>query len=249
MEKVSVIIISKNEAPNIKESLKSIQWAHEIILVDSGSSDDTIIIAKEFTSKIYYRKFDNFSSQKNFAISKCSYNWIFSLDCDEVVSDALKQSILSAIKETRGYSAFRVKRINKMFGKVLHFAAGRDFPVRLFKKGDCEFVQPVHEFLEVRGEVGGLEGELLHNTTADIKTEFEKTDAYTELEAKWVLERNTRSTFLKIFLYPIAIFLKIYIFNKGLLDGYQGLMYAFVSARYVYIKYLKARRLFKSLKI
>lgn len=245
---ISIIIIAKNEDKNIKNALASVKWADEIIVVDSGSRDKTLEIAREFTDKIYYRKFDDFSSQKNFALSKCSYNWIFSLDCDELVSETLQRDILSAVKVNTKYAAFRVKRINKLFGKVLYHAAGNDFPIRLFKKENSKFIQPIHEFLEVTGAIGVLNGELLHNTTSDIKSEFYKTDAYTELEARWLLERNLKPTIFKIIFYPTAVFLKIYIFYKGLLDGQAGFLYAFVSARYSLIKYIKARKLSKNCK-
>jgi 2-polyprenyl-3-methyl-5-hydroxy-6-metoxy-1,4-benzoquinol methylase len=243
---LSAVIIAKNEAQRIKEALQSIAWADEIIVVDSGSIDGTVDIAREYTNRIYTRNFDDFSSQKNFAISKCSYNWVFSLDCDEVVSEELKRSITSAIGAQQQYDAFKVKRLNKLFGKVLRYAAGNDFPVRLFRKDKARFIQPIHEFLQVDGKIGVLEGYLQHNTTENIKSEFDKTDSYTELEARWLLERNIRPTFFKNFIYPLLVFLDIYIGKRGFLDGTRGLVYAFVSSRYIFIKYLKARKLAKN---
>lgn len=243
MNKLSVIIITKDEAKRIKNTLNSVKWADEIIVVDSLSEDETVRAAREFTDKIYLRKFDNFSSQKNFAISKCSNEWIFSIDADEVASEKLKEEIIKTINAPSKYSAYKVRRVNRVFGKILPYAAGNDFPIRLFKKEKAKFVQPIHEFLEVRGQTGILDGELFHNTTADIKAEFDKTEQYTELEARWLLERNIRPYLYKLLFYPVFVFVNIYIINKGILDGFPGLLYALVSARYSFIKYRKARKL------
>jgi 2-polyprenyl-3-methyl-5-hydroxy-6-metoxy-1,4-benzoquinol methylase len=248
MSKLSVIIIAKNEEARIKTVLESVAWADEVIVVDSESTDNTVKLAKDFTDKVYSRKFDDFSSQKNFAISKCINEWVFSLDCDEVVTEQLKKSIESAINNPNGFCAFKTERVNRLFGKILKNATKGDFPIRLFLKSKAHFIQPIHEFLEVHGDVGVLKGQLLHNTTENIKSEFDKTDSYTELEARWVLERNTRPTYFKIFFYPLWIFFNIYFLKKGFLDGRCGFLFAYVSARYTFIKYLKAKKLSRNKK-
>ncbi|MFA5008035.1 MAG: methyltransferase domain-containing protein [Candidatus Omnitrophota bacterium] len=248
MSKLSVILIAKNEELRIKAALESIKWADEIIVVDDKSADKTISIAKAFTDKVYSRKFDNFSSQKNFAISKCSNDWVFSLDCDESVTEELKNSIISAINNPGNFCAFKVERLNRLFGKILKNATKGDYQTRLFLKDKAHFTQPIHEFLDVNGSVGALEGKLLHNTTENIKSEFDKTESYTELEARWVLERNTRPTYFKIFFYPLWTFSNIYFLKKGFLDGFAGLLFAYVSARYTFVKYLKAKKLSRNKK-
>lgn len=246
--KISIAIIVKNEEKRIREALNSVKWADEIVVIDSESVDNTVKIAKEFTDKVYSRKFDDFSSQKNFAISKCTNDWIFSLDCDEVVTEQLKNSIDEAINDPNGFCAFKAERINRLFGKVLKNATKGDFPTRLFLKNKAHFTQPIHEFLEVEGRVGLLKGKLLHNTTENIKSEFDKTDSYTELEARWVLERNIRPTYFKILFYPLWTFSNIYFLKKGFLDGFAGFLFAWVSARYTFIKYLKAKKLSRNKK-
>jgi ubiquinone/menaquinone biosynthesis C-methylase UbiE len=245
MSELSVIIIAKNEEKKLSSALDSVRWADEIVFLDSGSADMTVEVAKRYTDRIYNREFDDFSSQKNFAISKCSNDWIFSIDCDEIVSDRLKEAIIEAIKKPSGCTAYKVKRINKIFGKILNHAAGDDYPVRLFKKDRAEFIQPIHEVLRVSGSIGLLDGELLHNSTEDIRSEYAKTDQYTELEAKWVLEKNSSFLLFRMLLCPLAVFFNISIVKAGILDGYKGLLYGFVSARYSFIKYIKALRLFK----
>jgi len=248
MSKLSVIIIARNEAPRIKTALESVAWADEIIVVDSESSDATVQIAKSFTDKVYSRKFDDFSSQKNFAISKCSNDWVFSLDCDEIVSLQLKDALINVVKASNACSAFRVKRINKIFGKVLAHAAGNDFPVRLFRKDKARFIQPIHEFLLIDGEVSLLDGDLFHNTTSSAQLELDKTEQYTDIESRFLLERNVRPSVFKIFFYPAAIFFNITLLKKGFLDGKAGLLYAWFSARYAFVKYCKARKVIKDAK-
>jgi len=242
MNKISVIIISKNEENRISSALESVKWADEIIVVDSGSADRTLDIAKKYTDKIFYRKFEDFSSQKNFAISKCNNRWVFSIDCDEVVTSALKEAIISAVN-CPSYDAYRVKRVNRLFNRILSHSTGGDLPVRLFKKDRARFIQPIHEFLKVDGKTGSLDAELIHNTTQDMSSEYRKTDNYTELEAVWLLDRNIKPRLFKLIIYPALVFLRIYLIKKGFLDGLSGLAYAYASARYSFIKYQKARRL------
>jgi glycosyltransferase involved in cell wall biosynthesis len=248
MNKLSVILIAKNEESRIRAALTSVKWADEIVLVDSESTDATVDIAKEFTDKIYLRKFDDFSSQKNFAVSKCTNKWVFSLDCDEIVPEELKSSIVSALKDAGNFCAFKVERANRLFGKILKNATKGDFPVRLFLKDKARFIQPIHEYLDADGNIGTLKGKLLHNTTENIKAEFDKTENYTELEARWVLERNIRPTYFKMLFYPLWTFSSIYFFKKGFLDGFAGFLFASVSARYTFVKYLKAKKLSRNKK-
>ncbi|MDD4013841.1 MAG: methyltransferase domain-containing protein [Candidatus Omnitrophica bacterium] len=243
MVKVSVVLITRNEESRIRKALGSVRWADEIIIVDSGSSDNTLKIAGEFTDKVYCRDFDDFSSQKNFAVSKCGNEWVLSLDADEVVSERLKSDIQRAVEAPEGRVAFAVKRVNRLFGGVLLHSGGGDYPVRLFLRGKARFVQPIHEYLHVDGKIGRLEGELIHNSTADIVSEYRKTDEYTDMEAVWLLKRNIRPSLLKMIFFPPAVFLKLYFAKMGFLDGMAGLIYAAVSARYCFVKYVKARKL------
>lgn len=245
MGKISVMIITKNEETRIENALKSAQWADEIVVVDSFSTDKTIEIAKKFTDHIYKRTFDDFSSQKNFALSKCSNDWVFSLDSDECISPELRESISAIINSSSADSAYKAKRINKIFGKDLRHAAGNDYPLRLFRKEKAHFMQPIHEVLDINGTIGILSGDLTHISTPDVRSEFDKTERYTEHEARWLLERNIRPSLLKLYLYPVGTFINIYILKKGFLDGYAGFLFSLVSARYSFIKYFKARRLFK----
>ena len=245
MAKISVAIITKDEGKRLADALRSVEWADEVVVVDSGSSDNTLDVAKGFTDKVYARQFDDFSSQKNFAASKCSNEWVFSLDADEVVSEGLRDMILSAAAYPGEYSAFSVRRVNRLFGKVLSHSAGADYPVRLFIKDKASFRQPIHEYLKVDGKTGRLEGELMHNSTQSIRSEYEKTDMYTDMEARWMLENNMKPGIFKFLVYPFLMFIKLYFFKLGILEGKEGLVYAFVSARYSYVKYAKARRLAK----
>ena len=246
MDKISVMIIAKNEESRIREALQSAEWADEIVVVDSFSNDRTVEIARQFTDKIYQRTFDDFSRQKNFALSKCSNSWVLSIDCDERISPRLQKSIVSAVDSSSGFSAYKVKRINRIFGRELKHAAGNDYQIRLFKKEDARFLQPIHEVLGIKGDIGVLEGELMHISTTNIESEFSKTEQYTEYEAKWLLERNIRPSIIKLYFYPVFVFMNLFVLRRGFLDGYAGFLFAIVSARYSFIKYLKARRLFKN---
>lgn len=245
MVKVSVAMIVKNEGAKLAKALRSVQWADEIVIVDSGSSDNTLEVAKGFSAKVYDRVFDDFSSQKNFAAEKCGNEWILSLDADEEVSEGLRDLILKTVEDPGDGAAFSVKRVNRLFGKILSHSAGNDYPVRLFRKGKARFVQPIHEYLDVEGRTGRLEEALHHNSTVDLAAEYNKTDRYTDLEAAWILEKNVSPSIFKMLIFPVLMFLKLYVIDRGFLDGIEGLLWAGVSARYCFVKYSKARRLSK----
>jgi len=245
MAKLSIAMITKNAQTKIEAALSSAAWADEIVIVDSYSSDKTRDITAKFTNKIFLREFDDFSTQKNFALSKCSHEWVFFLDSDEIISKELKEKIKQAI-DFSGEYVYAVKRENKLFGKILRFAAGNDWPVRLFKKGCAKFAQPIHEYLKTDCQILKLNAVLIHDTIRDTKEDNAKTVLYTEYEAKWLLERGKKPTLIKLIFYPIITFLRIYLFKFGFLDGKPALMYAWYSARYSFIKYFKARKLIKN---
>ncbi|MGQ9644105.1 MAG: glycosyltransferase family 2 protein, partial [Ignavibacterium sp.] len=133
MNKISVIIITKNEVRNIGDCLESVKWADEIIVVDSGSEDETISIAKRFTDKVLINEWKSFAHQKSFAMNQAVNEWILSIDADERVSDKLKEEILNS--ELNQFDGYRIKRENYFLGKLIRGCGwGNDYQLRLFRK-------------------------------------------------------------------------------------------------------------------
>ena len=243
--KLSAVVITKNEEKNIEECLMALTFADEIVVVDSGSSDRTIEVASKFTKNVFSHPFENFGAQKNFALS-CSFGeWILFVDADERVSEDLRKDILAALNASTEQVAYRIRRKTYFTQKRLHFSGTQDDrPVRLFRRGSGRFEQPIHEFYKCEGPVGDLSGPLIHHTTPTTAVEISKTDFYTNLEARFLKDRNVKPGWrhsIKHFL----VFLNLYFRKLGLLDGMAGLRFAYFSAIYSRRKYQKLNDLIR----
>ncbi len=240
MEKVSVIVITKDEELSLKECLESVKDFDEIIVVDSGSSDKTVDIAKEYTTKVFNREFDDFSSQKNFAIAQCKNNWVLSLDADEVVSKEFKDRIRKIkLNDKAGY---RIKRDTYIFGKLLKYGGHcNDMPLRLFNKRKGDFLQPIHEFVKISEPTGLIYEPILHYSSHDLNEYIKKLNLYTDLEVKFLLERNCRFYYARMLLYPVLKFIQRYLLQRGFLDGFEGLAFYILSGFYEFVKWIKYR--------
>lgn len=242
--RLSATLIVKNEERNLHECLSRLRFADEIIVVDSGSSDCTVEIAKQFTPFVFSRPFDDFSSQKNFAISKAKGNWVFSIDADERVSEELAKEIVETTRNPDGLEGYRIKRHTYFLGRLMRYSGMQsDWPLRLFKKEMGRFEQPIHEFVKLNGRTGNLKNVLTHYTTPSIQKEIDKTDFYTNLEAQFLYDHNRSAGSLSMYLKSCLIFLDRYTIKLGFLDGKEGFLFAYYAARYNLHKYKKLMRL------
>ena len=238
---LSVCLITKNEEANIRECLESVRFADEIVIVDSGSSDRTLEIAKEFTSKISFHPFKHFAEQKNKALSLAQGDWIFLIDADERISAELAGEIH---KMTEGLpdSVYRVRRGTYFLEKPLRFSGTqKDAPIRLFPKGSAFYDQPVHEQIVTSLPVRTLKNKLLHMTTRTFAQYAEKLDLYTTLEVKTMKENRRSVTWVSQWLAPCVKFFYLYLLKGGILDGLTGFRFAYLSAYYHWVKCKKFR--------
>jgi len=245
--KLSVVIITKNEEKIISRCLDAVKWANEIIVVDSGSTDDTVSICKKYGAKVFYKKWQGYSEQKNFAISKAKGNWILSIDADEIVSDELKDEIKSILLNNEvEYDGYEIRFKNYFYGRFLRFGGlYPDYHLRLFKKGKGSFNKTkIHEGVWLTGKTKKLKGEILHFTSKTIFDHIENINKYTELEAIQNVSVSKIPTGYSIFIKPFYNFIKNYFFKFGFLDGFQGLVFHIVSSMYLFIQEIKtAQRL------
>ncbi len=240
MPSVSVVIIAKNEESRIEACLQSVSWAQEIIVIDSQSTDRTIDKARQYTSRIYSRPFDNFRDQKNYGMSLAAGDWILSIDADEVVSEELKSSILEAVNKASSWNGFYVTRSNFIFGEQFRYGGqGSEHILRLFRRGTGKFERPIHETLVVDGPVGNLNGILFHYTIATIKDYRRRLEQYTDFEAEWMAARGTRFSLTQLLVVPVARFFYFYFFRLGFLDGPKAFLYHMLSSYYYFLKYRK----------
>jgi len=224
---LSIVLITKNEEENISRCLKSVQFADEIILVDSGSTDQTIRIAKSYGAKIFTNKFVDFASQRNFAISKARGEWILSLDADEEIPRSLAEEIREAIKSQK-VNGYLMPRKNIIFGEeIKHTRWAPDKHIWLFRKNKGKFKNSIHEEVEVTGSMGQLVNAKVHNSHKNVSEFLEMANSYTELEAG-----------VK-FYSPLRSFVGRYLLKQGFRDGWRGFVLSYLRAVYQFLAWAK----------
>jgi glycosyltransferase involved in cell wall biosynthesis len=239
--RLSAIIITKNEAENIAECLKSLSFADECIVVDSGSSDETVTIAREYTSKVFITDWKGYAATKQFALEKAKGDWILWLDADERVPTSLANEILLTVDGHPVQSGFQIPRKAFFLGRWIHHSGWYPgYVIRLFRRIYGQFGDElVHESLKVDGPIGTLKEPILHYTDKTIYHYFRKLNRYTTLAAEDLRDRSRKVTLLGVFFRPVFMFFKMYFIKAGFLDGIQGFLLAVFSSSYVFVKYTK----------
>lgn len=245
MDKLSVIVITWNEEGNIRDCLESVKWANEIILVDQQSTDRTLDIARKYTDKIFITENKGFcDSDRMFAISKTTNDWVFYLDADERISEDLKDEILFLLDSPgEKLDAYYIYRKTFFLGKWIKGCGWYVSLVRLFKKGKLKFSGKIHQDGEPLGSVGYLKGHILHYSYRNLKEYIEKFNRYTSVIAEEEYEKGNRINWLNFslffFLKPTYIFLRKYLLQKGVSDGFRGLLISFSAALGIFVSYAK----------
>ncbi|KPL04619.1 MAG: hypothetical protein AMJ90_00175 [candidate division Zixibacteria bacterium SM23_73_2] len=241
MDKISAVVIVYNSQDCLFRCLESLTWTDEIVVVDSYSQDDTKRIASNFTDKIYDVKWEGFGKKKEFARQKASFEWILSIDCDEVIPPELKSEISKAIKKDQGCDGFYIPRRSNFLGRWMnHSGWYPDYVLRLFKKTKGRFDQAlVHEKVKVSGRLDYLKNPMLHYTDPDINSYLSKLDFYTTLSAKQLFQEKRKVVFWDLVFHPLGVFFKRFFLKKGFLDGTHGFLLAVLSSFQVFIKYTK----------
>ncbi len=243
--KVSVVIITLNNIRTIKQVLAAVvSWADEIVVVDSGSTDDTVNIADGFGCKTQYRKFDGFGTQKRYAVEQAKNDWIFIVDADEVVTDELKNEIDIVLKGT-DYQGFMIPNTLVFLGKIMRYGREYKMPhLRLFnKKFGTYNDRQVHEDVVLNGEIATLKNHVLHYSYADLAEVFQKMNNYSTRGASELHKRGKKASLLKIVTkFPVAFFTEYFI-RLNFLNGYRGFVWAFTQSVYATMKYLKLREM------
>lgn len=238
---VSVIIIAKNEEHDIRDCLNSVAWADEVIVLDSGSTDNTVAIAQEFTRHVYTSgDWQGFGVQKNRALAYASCDWVLSLDADERVSNELRMEIQNTIQSTSA-PVYKIPRLSSYCGKFIrHSGWWPDYVARLFKRGCASFSHDlVHERLVFEGNAAQLTSPILHVTYKDLDEVIKKINQYSSLGARNSHLQGKRGSLLSAILHSSWAFIRTYILRAGFLDGTEGFMLAVSNAETTYYRYLK----------
>ncbi len=237
---LSVVLITKNEAANIRDCLQSVAWADEIIVVDSGSTDGTVAIAKAMGAHVYEHDWPGFGPQKNRALGYATKDWVLSLDADERVTPELRGEI-EAVLHGGQFDSYLVSRLSNYCGRFMrHSGWYPDLLPRLFKRGKARFSDDlVHERLIVEGAAGRLHGMLLHYAFDDLEEVLRKVNQYSTAGAQMMQRRGRHTSLTGAVLRGMWSFVRTYVVRGGFLDGREGFMLAVSNAEGTYYRYLK----------
>lgn len=240
MAKLTVTVITKNEAQDLGPALASVAWADELVVVDSDSSDDTVAVARTFTDRVVTHPWEGYAAQKNFAASLASHDWILSLDADERVTPALAEEIRSAIAQPSD-RAFRIPRVTWHLGQWIRSTDWYpDYQLRLYDRRAGRWTgRYVHESVVVDGSVGRLVAEIEHFAYRDIADHLETIDRYTTLAARQMHEDGRGADALSLMLHPPLAFLRNYLARGGFRAGKAGFIISSMNAYYVFLKFAK----------
>ncbi len=245
-QKLSVIVITRNEERDIQGCLESVkEVADEIVVVDSGSTDQTIPICQKFNCEIYHRDWTGYSDQKQCALEKAKGPWVLNLDADERMSFELKKEVMNLMTDSEALqkkNGYQIPFKTFFYGRQLRFGGvGREKHLRFFKKEKASYGnQSVHEKIKVEGSVGHLSGAILHKSYRNLSEYLEKFNSYTSAIAQEKYNRGERFSFFHHFRLPWEFFVRT-IVKLGFLDGEPGLLYALLSSLYAWMKYVKLR--------
>jgi len=241
---VSVILITKNEAVNIRDCLLSVAWADEIIVVDSGSTDGTPHLAEEMGAQVYSHDWPGFGPQKNRALDYASKEWVFSIDADERVTPEQWTELEHAMKEGAANGYF-CPRLSQFCGTFIHYSGWYpDYVLRLFKRGKGRFSNSlVHESIVLEGRSAKLKIPLLHYSYLTMNDVERKVEHYSNAAAQQMFEAGKQASLMRAVLSSGWAFIRTYILRLGVLDGGAGWNIACMNARTTYLKYCKLIKL------
>jgi len=243
--KISATLITLNEEANLARAIESLRCCDEIVVLDSGSQDRTVEIAASLGARVIESEWTGYAAQKNFAAQQAAHDWVLSLDADEALSEPLEGDILEIKRLGPRADAYTIPRLAQYMGRwILHSGWYPDRKVRLYDRRRARWVgEYVHESVQVDGPIAHLNSNLLHFTCDSLSKHFETMDRYTTLAAREIAAQRRPAPLWRILLSPPWAFLKSYVFQRGFLDGYEGLIIAYMAATYVFVKYIKARNM------
>jgi glycosyltransferase involved in cell wall biosynthesis len=243
--KISATIIARNEERNIARAIESLRCCDEIVVVDSGSIDRTMEIARELGARVIESPWRGYAGQKNYATEQARYDWILSIDADEALSESLEADIWLLKKNGPEYDAYTMPRLAQYLGKwILHSGWYPDRKIRLYRRDKAYWTgEYVHESVTVTGTLGHLDSNLLHYTCQSFTEHLRTMDRYTTLAAEELVARGKNITWRHLLLDPMWTFFRTYFVRRGYLDGMEGMAIAYMAMLYSFLKYAKARNM------
>ncbi len=247
MQSISVLITTNNEAHNIEQVLASVQWADEIMVVDSFSSDETVALAKKYTDKVFQRAYKGPADQKNWAIPQLSHEWVLILDADERIGPELKAEIQTWLEKPEiPFDAFWIPRQNYFMGQKIRYSGWQgDAVVRFFHRDKGRYDdKQVHEEIMTEGlRVSRLRHKMDHYTFKDLNHFLDKTRRYALWSAQDHLDKTPRVGWFHLWGKPLFRFFKHFVLQKGFLDGKVGFIISIIMAWGVFLRYVRIKEI------
>ena len=240
-EPLSVLVPVKNEEHNVKGCLESVRWADEVVVVDSGSADGTVAIARGIADRVLEHEYVNSAAQKNWSLPHLTHRWVLIVDADERVTPALRAEIEAVLENPARADGYWIGRSNHFLGRPIRSAGWqRDRVLRLFDRTKGEY-EPLHVHAEVviRGRVESLRERLVHHTYRDLDAYFEKFGRYTKWSAEDLKKRGIRASGSRLLLRPWFRFLRMYVLEGGFREGRAGIVLCMLAAFSVFTKYAR----------
>ncbi len=241
MPELSVVVITLNEAANIDDALASVAWADEIVVVDCGSTDDTVERARRHTDRVSHRDWTGYGAQKDHATELASHDWVLSLDADERISSELAAEIRTLLAQDPPDRGFRIPRTTWYLNQWIRTTDWYpDHQLRLYDRRVAGWSSSlVHESVRVDGPVGRLRHEIRHHAFRDLSNHVETIDRYTTLAAKQMLDAGQRAGPLDVLVHPPVAFVRNYLLRRGCVQGVPGFVVSVMNSYYVFLKYAK----------
>ncbi len=249
MPLISATLITHNESLNIARAIRSLRCADEVVVVDSGSTDDTLVQAEQAGARVFMHPWAGFAAQKNYAVEQARHDWILSLDADEEIDEDAVAAVLEWKDSQPACAGYRFARRARYLGRWVHHSGWfPDYKLRLFDRNRGRWDgKYVHESVRVNGPVGTLRGVILHYTCDSLEEHRRRIEFYTDLAAAELCDRGKRIGALRRHAGPYWTFLQTYLLKLGFLDGRPGFWIAWMAGRYVAQKYHKSAQRAKKL--
>jgi glycosyltransferase involved in cell wall biosynthesis len=239
--KLSVTIITRNEASNITGAIQSVSWADEVVVVDCGSTDATVDIARRLDARVLHRDWRGYAEQKNYAADEAAHDWILSLDADERVTPALAEEIRTLLSSDPPDAGYRVPRVSWYLDRWIRTTDWYpNLQLRLYQRRHARWgVRRVHESVKVDGRVGRLNASIEHRPYRDVTHHLDTMNRYTTLAAQELFDEGRRSGLGPLVTLPVAAFVRNYVLRRGFLQGSTGFVLSSLNAYYVFLKFVK----------
>lgn len=237
---LSAVIITRDAATQILPCLESLAFCAEILVVDSGSTDGTVELARRRGARVIETYWRGFGPQKQFAVEQAAHDWVLCIDADERVAPELVASI-RAVLSAPTFTAYRFARCNRFMGRYLRHGEGYpDWSLRLFDRRQAHWsADAVHERVVTDGPVGTLAGDLLHDSAESLENYLAKQNRYSTLAAAAALAAGKRGSATRLLLSPLLRFIKFYVLRAGFLDGVPGLVHILIGCHASFAKHAK----------